>query len=74
MAIVPSLEVGDMLLTSATTGDHSARDESLPEFIQPTVHVEPVSLMCMYGHRFLDPQQVIEISSLYYCVCVCSVV
>ena len=43
VAMVPSLEVGDILLTSVSTAAQSARDEPVPEHTPPTVVIEPVS-------------------------------
>ena len=43
VAMVPSMEAEDMLLTSAPTADQPIRDEAVPEHTPPTVNVEPVS-------------------------------
>ena len=46
--MVPSLEVGDILLTSVSTAAQSARDEPVPEPTPPTVVIEPVSSVSVY--------------------------
>jgi len=48
VAMVPSLETGDILLMTATTADQFVRDEPPPlEPAPPTLTVEPVSAnMC----------------------------
>ena len=43
VAMVPSMEAEDMLLTSAPTADQLIRDEAVPEHTPPTVNVELVS-------------------------------
>ena len=48
--MVPSLEVGDILLTSVSTAAQSARDEPVPEPTPPTVVIEPVSSVCVHAY------------------------
>ena len=59
--MVPSLEVGDILLTSVSTAAQSARDEPVPEPTPPTVVIEPVSSVCACMHM-----------CGVVCVCVCA--
>lgn len=50
VAMVPSLESGDMLLTAVTTDDQPTRDQPPPATVPapPTLTVQPVSCISMY--------------------------
>ena len=68
--MVPSLEVGDILLTSVSTAAQSARDEPVPEPTPPTVVIEPVSSVCACMHACTCVVCVCMRACVRACVCV----
>ena len=68
--MVPSLEVGDMLLTAVSTAAQSVRNEPVPEPTPPTVVIEPVSstCTCVYACLLVCLLVCVSVCGLEYCI------